>query len=285
MYAGLNTYDAVDWGQPINWSHPLNRGLAAWFLAVPGRFRTRSLQWQDLTRVHVGTLTSTPTWIPQRPGGQMSINFAGGSNQYVTTPHASRLNLSETASTVAFWLYAPHSQPNDFSAFLDKGLGNTLDLHAWIVRPSLSSDNGQIVVAIEDGAVTFAAGSYPNNQWCHIAVTWDGSNVRLYRNGAFLESIAQPSGTYRTSNTEAFIIGALRIAGPGQIGATCRLDDIRLYDSRVLSAGEIAELHRQSSRGNLETLSRIRLPRNSEQAAATTRSYILSGMGSYIIGA
>lgn len=271
MFAGLNTYDTVDWGNPIS-SDPLNRGLAAWFLAAPGRFRVGSLQWQDLTRVHIGTLTNSPTWDKdRRPGGAMCFR-SDASTSHASVPHTTRLNLSETASTIAFWLKAPHAQTRDSSAFLDKGLGGPATGHAWAIRPAASEDDGRIRILIEDASADFSAGSYLNNIWCYIVVTWDGTNIRLYRNGALLQTVAQPAGTYR-SPTAPLIIGALDASSPF-IGAQCRLDDIRLYDARVLSAGQIAELYRRSVQCNAGLLNRWSLSRYApEQAGAATAAF------------
>lgn len=101
-------------------------------------------------------------------------------------------------------------------------------------------------------------------------MTWDGTSVRLYRNGLLIETVAQPSGTFRSSNTDTLNIGALVASGPTPLSATCRLDDIRLYDARVLTDREINELYKRSYRYNEGLLNRIPLPSPFiEQAAAT----------------
>lgn len=288
MLPGLHTYDTVDWGKPVS-SHPLNRGLAAWFLSVPQRFRVGSLQWQDVTRAHIGVLTNSPVWgrSPERPGGRLSLNATSGTS-YVQVPHATRLNLSESASTIAFWVRSPFVAA-DFSAWLDKGEGDAGNAHAWSIRASTVSADGRVTILLEDGSATSVGAVFLNAIWCYLVITWDGTNIHFYRNGAFLESVSQPSGTFRSSDTNTFNINALRASGAVLARSGTRLDDIRLYDNRVLSAGEIAELYRKSCRGNANLLNRWRLHRGSsqEEAAAVRGNIIGAGIGggaAYILG-
>lgn len=50
---------AINLGQPVNWSHPLNRGRVAWWKALPGRMGGPT--WRDLCGKYHGTLTNVST--------------------------------------------------------------------------------------------------------------------------------------------------------------------------------------------------------------------------------
>ena len=69
--------------------------------------------------------------------------------------------------------------------------------------------------------------------WTHLAVTYDGATLRVYRNGAQSASKAG-TGSIQTST------GALRIGGNLVWGEFTdgRIDEVRVYN-RVLSAAEI----------------------------------------------
>jgi hypothetical protein len=69
--------------------------------------------------------------------------------------------------------------------------------------------------------------------WTHLAVTYDGAALRVFRNGAQAASTAR-TGTIQTST------GALRIGGNLIWGEYLdgRIDEVRVYN-RALSAGEI----------------------------------------------
>jgi hypothetical protein len=72
------------------------------------------------------------------------------------------------------------------------------------------------------------------NTWSHVAVTYDGSNMLLYVNGALVATKAQ-TGTIATGNQ------ALRIGNSNASiseGFNGLIDEIRIYN-RALSAAEI----------------------------------------------
>lgn len=272
----------VDRVSPINWLHPLNRGLAAWWLFVSGGHS--GPQWIDLTRAHTGTFTGTAgSWQGTgRPGGWGAYGVAN-TTSYVQVPHHTRLNLSETASSVAFWVRCPHAAA-DFSGLLDKGAGDGGNQHAWAMRPSTASADGRATILIEDNNATTVGAVFLNAQWCHIVVTWDGTNIHFYRNGSFLESVVQPSGTYRFDNTGTFNLGSLRTSGGSISRSGTRLDDIRLYDARVLTAGDVSALYGVSQQFNQGTLNRVYMPMAWQSAAAAAAFSRIVGPRASLVG-
>ena len=71
--------------------------------------------------------------------------------------------------------------------------------------------------------------------WTHLAMTYDGAVLALYRDGTLVSSTFV-SGAIATSS------GALRIGGNTiwQEPFAGTIDDLRIYD-RALTAGEIAD--------------------------------------------
>lgn len=71
--------------QPVNFKHPLNKGLLAWWLVMPGN-KGGSI-WKDITKhssKHDMTLINIPTdksWKgTSRPGGRGSLDFDGSTS-------------------------------------------------------------------------------------------------------------------------------------------------------------------------------------------------------------
>ena len=74
----------------------------------------------------------------------------------------------------------------------------------------------------------------PLNTWTHLATTYDGANIRVYRNGTLVATLAS-TGPYDQSNSP------LRLGGNSTWGEWWqgRIDEVRVYN-RALSAAEIA---------------------------------------------
>src|SRR5678816_1771512 len=79
----------------------------------------------------------------------------------------------------------------------------------------------------------FGTASLAVNTWSHIAVTYDGANLRLYVNGTQVSSVAR-TGTIPTS-TNPLQLGGDSIYGQYFAGA---MDEVRIYN-RALSAAEV----------------------------------------------
>jgi hypothetical protein len=95
------------------------------------------------------------------------------------------------------------------------------------------------------GGIYESIGVLTMDQWHHLAVTFDGQEVRLYLDGA-LDSVHNASGVILGNTIEDLIIGGDFPGGDEYFDGT--LDDLRLYDG-ALSASEIADLHGGSAGG------------------------------------
>jgi hypothetical protein len=75
----------------------------------------------------------------------------------------------------------------------------------------------------------------PTNAWTHIAVTYDGANMRFYVNGVQVRAVLRSGAIAATG-------GALHIGGNDVWGGEFfkgLIDEVRVYN-RALSAAEIA---------------------------------------------
>ena len=90
---------------------------------------------------------------------------------------------------------------------------------------------GQVYLGGEQNAVGTA--SLALNAWTHLAVTYDGSNLRLYVNGTLVRTTAM-SGSMAAST------GVLRLGGNSVWGEwfSGLMDDVRIYN-RALSTAEV----------------------------------------------
>jgi glucose/arabinose dehydrogenase len=151
-----------------------------------------------------------------RFGGGLSFD---GRNDWVTVGDDPSLDL-ERALTLEAWV-----KPSRRGTVLLKERGPRLS-YGLYARPS-----GHVFTRAEHA---LRGPALPLRRWSHLAMTWDGSVVRVYRNGVRVASHAL-SGAAATSD------GPLRIGGNAIWPEFFKgvIDEVRVYD-RALSAGEIA---------------------------------------------
>lgn len=136
----------------------------------------------------------------------------------------------------------------------------TYSISAWIYSTSASATQTIICdrTAVGSGFSTFLIGgklridaggnalqwttnySYPINQWFHLTITYDGTNVNYYINGEFKETKAQTIASSYWGNITS--IGASQANGSNYSNyLQGRLNDIRIYD-HCLSLKEVKEI-------------------------------------------
>jgi YD repeat-containing protein len=183
----------------------------------------------DAIDTHDGTLKNGPAWTTagKYNGG---LHF-DGVDDLVSIPASSDLNLSKNF-TLEAWVKPDEANP--WSAVITKEgpAGSTYQLHAEGEQKAprgSAAKNGEGGNYSVNGPSPLATGT-----WSHLALTNDGTNLRLYVNGALVSSGA--SGPMFTAEGPLHIGDNLRwITEDGFKGT---LDDIRVYN-RTLSAAEI----------------------------------------------
>lgn len=95
--------------------------------------------------------------------------------------------------------------------------------------------NGGIAFWVNSGANRAVTAALPVGTWSHVVGTYDGSTVRIYRNGVLAQSFAH--STLLTHSSSPLLIGN---AAGGSFHWAGDLDEVALY-SRALTATEVAE--------------------------------------------
>jgi VCBS repeat-containing protein len=173
---------------------------------------------------HTGTL-SGPVWMPGRFGSALSFD---GINDVVTVNDSAALDLT-TAMTLEAWVN-PRTGSGWRTVLMKERVGEL----AYTLYGS-SGGNGRPSAEIYTSASLDVRGtaSLALNTWTHLAATYDGATLRLYRNGTQVATRAI-SGAIATSGSPLRIGGNL-VWGEYFDGL---IDEIRIYN-RVLTATEI----------------------------------------------
>ena len=276
IYRAERSLSFVDWGQPIDWSHPLSLGLRGFWLAGPNPTGFGSLRWRDISGYHNhGTLTNmdpATDWVGEAPpGGGGSLDIGGGSG-YVALPSAFPppvLNdeLDAGAITVRFrttpatssarqmlFLYCDKDGLSDFtwfsighatSALADESIGfqcagnssGTLEMYIRQGHDWLADDEWPTATAIVNGS---------DNQ-----IVVDGKTYSMhFRNGS------ASTASFTGDNNDTNWIGRRIFNGSTEDSALEGTVSCVMVHDRAMSANEAVSLHRELSQGYPNLLAR-----------------------------
>jgi len=171
-----------------------------------------------------GTLSNATWTATGKFGSALSFN---GTSAWVTIADAASLHLT-TGMTIEAWVN-PTSGTGWRSAIL-KEAGSGL---AWSLYTSNNGSRPAGYAHVSSDVAVTGTAAVPLSTWTHLAITYDGTALKMYVNGTLVRTTAL-SGAMATSTS------ALRIGGNSIWGEYFRglIDEVRVYN-RALSAAEI----------------------------------------------
>jgi hypothetical protein len=207
-------------------------GLVSWWQAESDA--------NDSLSTNNGTLMNGAGFAQGEVGQAFTFN---GANQFVQVPDALSLNPTNALSLEA-WVYLTAFSGNDSTVIAAKEdpfstrqyqLAMFNVAGKWVFRPAVMVPSG------------FITGNGTNavqlNTWYYVAMTYDGSALRLYVNGNPDISFTATGPINVTANP--FRIGS---DGSGPWNFIGRIDEVSLYN-RALAAAEIQAIYAAGSSG------------------------------------
>ena len=175
----------------------------------------------------LGTGTTKPTW---NPAGYFDFD---GSNDYVSIPDDNSLEWT-TSKSLSVWVKADTSGGN-------RGIvakTTNASPYGWILKQGGSNINFWFSNS-SDVAQETPTTTLPLNTWTHIVVTYDGSNLILYKNKV-------SSGTLSTSDTPTSSSSPLTIgkyySNISNYYFDGQISKVKMYD-KALTQSEVDALH------------------------------------------
>lgn len=191
--------------------------------------------WNDSSgqNNHGAVAGGTPTFTTNAKVGTYAGNFDGSS--YVSVPDSPSLGVT-TSFTVMTWIYVSGPSSLNFWLFsknapgFGSGYGIAFDHNTAKIWPHLGI-NGGLHNPQSTGAVTYG-------QWNLITVTYDGSQIDIYLNGA-LDSTLSVAGTISTNNSPFYIANS-----PGSPGEYLdgRIDNLAIWNV-ALTPAEVQDIY------------------------------------------
>jgi hypothetical protein len=173
-------------------------------------------------------LISDAAWTDGRSGNALLFD---GATSRVTVPHADKLGIS-AALTIEAWVQ-PYSSGGGQGLVVVKERDDGL---AYSLYSQGNAGPGAQVAVNESGSdvLAEALAGIPLSAWTHLAMTYDGDFLRLFVDGAQVQSTGA-AGLIQMSE-EPLLIGGSTVWPADSFHGL--IDEVRIYD-RALSAEEI----------------------------------------------
>ena len=271
----------INYAQPMNVKHPLNKGVRVWWKSLPSL--SGAVLIADLAGSRYPASLANHTWASGAPFGLQTAvpNYSSSALSIANTV----FNQDSTTRTFSFWFYRT-------------GAGGLNDGYIISKRTSGNPETQSIDLGSTTNSLGFAHGwttaggqwhitSPTIKEWHFATVTYDGSlttnDPLMYLDGvsqAVTEDVA-PSGTLKI-NTDNYTIG--NQAGTFPAGASTGfdglIDDVRIYD-RILTPGEIYQLYQATKLQYSPLLNwKWRIPLSRAAIAQYLRNAALDGLDS-----
>lgn len=241
------SFSMLDIQKPLVIGHPLNISMVYHGLNIPAY--SGGSRCYSLTKNYPGTLSgSSVSTLTPRPGGMLALGFNGSSN-YASLGNITEMNSLSQGISIACWIY-PRALA-DFRAFLSK-FNSSTDRILLTLGGAGQGGNDDILfgVANTNSWAGNTSGNFiATNTWYHIVATFNFSTGTgaIYINGiSRTVSVTGTAPTTGPNNTSAVILGA-RDSATNFVNTL--LDDVRIYQERVLNANEAAMLYIESYLG------------------------------------
>jgi len=215
-------------GQRADFQHPLMKGCVGWWPLNDGGGDIAN----DILDINNGTIVNSSTYNMTERG--LSLYQTGSNSQKVDITSGTRMNfvrdctVSAWVSTTSLGNYRKIAVLGDFS------IGGFY----LSIGPSASPVYMGIRTPIGYATAKSAAGDFlTTNTFTHLVGTYDGTNIRLYRDG--IEDASNTHSGNMYDNSKPVTLGAYYNSNESWPGY---LQNIRMWN-RSLSSSEVLELY------------------------------------------
>jgi hypothetical protein len=197
---------------------------------------TGSTVVDDTGNGHTGTLNGASAWMTS--GGKTNASLTNGfgpvNGSGVSVPRAGL--EPTTAFSVMGWVRAVGTYT--YKSLISKSRAGLSD--SWALYSAYDiAYRPHFDVTTTAGTVTCDAGSawLSDNDWHHLAGTWDGSTARFYVDGVLVDSKSLSGTVVYDTSADVWLAGSHSWPGESLSGDA---DDIRIFDSALTASQVIA---------------------------------------------
>lgn len=147
------------------------------------------------------------------------------------------LDVTGSALTITAWIYP--DTVTDWGRVISKAVGTAGSDHYWMISMTSPTTANRLRFRLKAGGTTAeliaGSGSITAGAWQHVAVTYDGANMKIYRNAVQVGSMAK-TGVLDTSGSVNAWIGDNPVGGGGANAFDGKIDDVRIYNEALNAA-------------------------------------------------
>lgn len=180
--------------------------------------------WTDRTPFDFG-------FVEDSSGNQLEARVQGsslkfdGDDESVKVPDTQNVTFKEVAATA--WVYL--QDRNDYRQVVSKSPSGALGSNDFTFSMRNSRDSNFLYSVNVDGSWIGISDSPPLNEWHHVAMSYDGNQLRVYRDGKLVGATDAVGSLYQ--NNESIRIGA--IDNPSRDNWKGMLEDVRVYNTSL----------------------------------------------------
>jgi len=213
---------------------------------------------------HDGTISGNPTWVEGPPGFGTAVQFGTqGSNPIDCGMWDNTLGTGEM--TVGCWVKFS-TGGTTYQGIVSNRTAYNVDQMYWALE--INGPSGEFYFGSLNGSA-YGLGTVEENEWEHIAITFDGQTLVAYLNG---EEVNTGSPAYGNTPESTIRIGASEAGGNIFEGA---IDEVSLFNT-IFSAEEIYSLMNGEMKPGDLNPGGAKLPEPADQSTDILRDVVLS---------
>lgn len=167
------------------------------------------------------TTAGTPSFTTDRKGNPNSaLNLDGGSKVTI-----GKVSLAKNSFSLSIWIAKGEADMANHVSFVD--IGNL----------AMNQEDNLIAGAVSIPSTKAVVTGCPDFNWHHYVVTYDGTDIRLYVDGAFKTVTNHPG------NASSFDVNMI-LGYNGALYWKGKLDEIKIFN-KLLTAEEILQLSKE----------------------------------------
>jgi len=140
--------------------------------------------------VFTGDGSGNINWVAGKAGSALEFSGETGAGQWVEVPHSADTDIRD-AITMEAWI---------FPTTIDGDKRTVVTKNAYYLQIEPTAQIATYLYEVEPPGYHLSEGTVNENEWAHVAVTYDGAEIKIYINGEQDSTVVAATGQIRTND-------------------------------------------------------------------------------------